>query len=366
MKKFLLPVIFILSALTARAQQFDYNVGVQYGFINSEYSSSKNLFEESGTFNRANLTAEAGMRFDQKAGLTHTVRGGLVFGKELGLSIEDQLDKQFLAYYRIDKKTLWGNLSAAMGIFPRNFSEGKYHEAIFSKEHCFTDTAFEGMMIKYREKGFYGELGLDWFGKYGTGSRERFQILSAGKWTMFGDFSLGWDACIYHFACSEELSNVVDNMFAHPYVLYEPATSLQKFSVSAGWMQKYDWDRACPDEKKFNGGLTANLKIGHWNVGLDNELFFGQDLMPNFIESNDGVFYKTDLYFGNRFYHTQIEGFSLYNRAEIFYEPSIGDWIKLRISAIFHIGNPTGEFGFFRGWQQLLTVAVDLDSLRRK
>ena len=365
MKKLLISLACIFAAVSLSAQQFDYNVGIRYGFINSEYTASHNLFEESRTFNRANLTAEAGIRFDQNK-TTHLLRGGLAYGKDLGISLEDQLDKQLLAYYQIDRKTRWGNLSAAMGIFPRTFSEGSYHEAIFSKEHCFTDLAFEGMMLKYREKGFYAEIGLDWFGKYGQSSRERFQILSAGHWKMFDSFYLGWDACLYHFACSEVFKNVVDNMFAHPYIMFSPKTEMQKLSISAGWMQKYDWDRAYPDDKIFHGGFTANVSLKKWNFGLDDNFFFGQDLMPNYIGSNKNKFYKTDLYFGNRFYHTQIDGFSIYNQAEFYYEPSLGDWAKLRISLIAHIGNPTGEFGFFRGWQQLLTVVVDLDSIRRK
>ena len=363
MKKVLTIIALMASASPLFAQKFDWNVGIDYNFINSEYTPSKNLFEKSGTLNLANFRAEVGFVFDKEKNTKHTVRGGTFYSKDMGTSF-NEINKEWLFYYQLDKKTTWGNFSAIFGSFPASFSEGDYCEVIKSAENKAIDVAYEGMFFKYKEKAFFAELGLDWFSKYGTNRRERFQILTAGSWSITDWLQLGWDASMYHFATSTTLKNVVDNVLAHPYIKYAPQTGFDKLSISAGWIQKYDWDRQYPDQKFFNGGALAVVEVERWGVGIKNDFFFGQDMMPNFIHDDNYIIYGTDLYQGNIFYHTQISGFSFYNKLDVYYSTSIGGRVKIKAGAMAHFGNPTERFSFFRGWQQYASVTVNLDKFR--
>lgn len=357
-------ICFCICCFAAHSQEFDYNAGFGYHFDNAEYSQSHNLFQPSGTVHLADFYAEGGFSFDSGRNMKHKVLVGFDVAKNMGEQSDDNLNKELLLSYQMDVKTLWGSFSAVFGCFPRTFSEGEYCDALFGRDIYYTDRNFEGIFLKYREKGFYSEIGLDWMGMYGPDRRERFQIMSAGKWKMSDWLWFGWDASMYHFAGSEVFRNVVDNMMVHPYLQISPDVSMQKFSLSAGWIQKYDRDRSVEGSASFHGGALINLGLKNWNVGVENDFYFGQDLMPLFAGSNNGVKYGTDLYFGNRFYHTQIEGFSIYDRAEIYYEPSITSWLDFRVSAIFNVGNPTQEFSFFRGWQQMLSLRVNLEKIR--
>lgn len=360
MKKILLLCAALSFGPALAAQTFDYDIDFGYIFDNAEHTPSKGLFVPSGTLHLADLQARAGLSFNQGK-TTHRLLAGFDVAANMGERTEQRYAPELLLSYRTDVKTLWGNFSAIFGVFPRTFSEGRYNEALFSRETYFTDRNFEGMFFKYKENGLYVELGLDWMGMYGQSTRERFQIMSAGSYRLADWLSFGWDASIYHFACSEKLKNVVDNMMAHAYLGFTPSIGFKKSELSVGWIQKYDWDRAIDGSQIFNGGALASLSLGNWGFGIQNDFYFGQDLMPLFIGSYDKVYYKTDLYFGNRFYHTQIEGFSFYDMAEAYYESILSSRINLRVSFIFHIGNPTSEFPAFRGWQQMLTLRVNLD-----
>ena len=363
MKNVVSTLSLLLLASLCWGQSFEYNIGVDYNFINSEYSKSHNYFEKSGTLNLVNFTSELGFSFKSDKGSKHAVRGGSVLLKDMGTSFEE-IGKDWLLYYRFDKKMLWGNFSAVFGSFPSSFSEGDYCEPVMSREQKAIDAVYEGMFFKYKESAFYAELGLDWFSKYGNTRRERFQILSAGDWAMLDCLHFGWDASIYHFSVSEMYRNVVDNMLVHPYVKYKPDVPLQELYASAGWIQKYDWDRQFPDQKIFNGGALATFEVRNWGFGIKDNFYFGNDLMPNYIKDYDYVIYGTDLYKGNLFYHTQINGYSFYNSTEIYYSAKLGGRVELKAGAIIHIGNPTDAFGLYRGCQQFASVKVCLDQFR--
>lgn len=363
MKNLAFTLICLMLPLLCYGQTFDYNFGLDYHFVNSEYAKSHNYFEKSGTLNLVNFTTEAGFSFKSDKGFKHIVRGGTVISKDMGAGF-NEIAKDWLLYYMFYGKTTWGNFSAAFGSFPSSFSEGDYCEAIISREHKAQDVSYEGIFLKYRESAFFAEIGLDWFSKYSETRRERFQILTSGDWKMLDWLHLGWDASMYHFSVSEVFRNVVDNILVHPYLKFRPSTLFQELYASAGWIQKYDWDRQYPDQKIFNGGALLTFEIRNWGFGIKDNFYFGNDLMPNYIHDEDYVIYGTDLYKGNLFLHTQIQGYSFYNNTEIYYSAKLGGRVELKAGAVFHIGNPTDAFGLYRGCQQFATVKVNLDQFR--
>lgn len=364
MKKALTILLFASLSFAAKAQNFDYNIGFNYLFDNTEYSKwSHNLFEPSRTLHLADFHAEFGFTM-QNGNVKHGIYGGYDISREMGYqSTQSPTEKEFLAYYKADVEFAKGNFSSIFGVFPRTFSEGEYNEAVYSKTNYFTDRNFEGMFLKYRNPSIYAEMGLDWFGKKDMFSRERFQIMSYGDYAPLNWLHLGWDFVMYHFATSEKFTNVCDNVMLHPFVSYTPQFGLQKSSLTAGWIQKYDRDRSTP-YKIFNGGALLNLKVKNWDFGFENDFFFGKDMMPNYMGINNGTYYQNDLYFGNKFYHTQIAGYSFYDRIELYYEPAITAGMKVRVSSVFHLGNPTSQFGTLRGFQQTMAVIIDLNEIR--
>ena len=56
MKNVVSTLSLLLLASLCWGQSFEYNIGVDYNFINSEYSKSHNYFEKSGTLNLVNFT----------------------------------------------------------------------------------------------------------------------------------------------------------------------------------------------------------------------------------------------------------------------------------------------------------------------
>ena len=91
-------------------------------------------------------------------------------------------------------------------------------------------------------------------------------------------------------------------------------------------------------------------------------MFYGQDMMPYYNNyDNAGLKYGTDLYYGDPFYRIHDDGrtgMGLYDRLEVYYEPKICDFLKLRISALFHFH----DFAY-SGCQQMISVCFDMSKL---
>jgi len=366
MKKVLAIILISCCSLTAKAQHFDYNFGLQYAFVNNEFAQSLNLFETSGTVSVANFKSEIGLYVDSNDGFKHKLRTGVITHKAIKPKSSSDVTPYYLAYYQLNKKTTWGAFQASFGFIPRDYSTGEYSKVLFSDAYAFMNPTIDGLILSYKEKAFNAEVCFDWINSYQEENRERFQVFSAGSWEMAKSFYFGWEASIYHFAGSTLCPNVVDNITLHPYLRYSIPVNLQKLELSAGWIQKYDRDRREGYPTFYNGGAMFKLKAQNWNIGFENEFYFGQDLMPYYEGSINGIEYGSDLYFGNRLYHTQINGYSFVNRAELYYVPYVGKWIRVKALARFYIGNATQYFPAYRGCTQVLVVTLDLDALRNR
>lgn len=110
----------------------------------------------------------------------------------------------------------------------------------------------------------------------------------------------------------------------------------------------------------FGGQLTLNL--AYRRFGVLNDTYYGTGQMPYFdwLDAG-GNLYGKDLYPGSLFYRIQTDGKSwkhsgYYDRAEVYWQPYIADFVSLRLSAVFHL---TGDG--FQGSQQKLGVVFDLE-----
>ncbi len=362
MKRTLISLILVLSCVSAHAQKFDYDVDFQYLFNNGSYQPSLDIFEQTGTLNSAVLTPWLGLRVNQFGEISHNLMFGIDLRKDLGFKTPSDNSTQLLFYYNLNAELGRGAFSAILGSFPRSFSEGYYDNAFFSDIDRFNDRFYEGLSLKYRSKKLYAELVADMMSSKQKAERFKFQILAAGTWNFSGPVSIGWSGRFHEYGESIESPNTVYSAMANLYLKFSPKIGLDRFDLIAGWIQTYQHDLAFGDVA-LPGGAALVLDINKWGIGLDNNFYFGKDLMPFYSYSFNEHRYGQDLYPSKVFYHTRIDGFSFYDRAELYYSLDIASWINVRLAFDFHLGNPTSIMGFFRGWQQVLSVKFDLGTL---
>ena len=114
----------------------------------------------------------------------------------------------------------------------------------------------------------------------------------------------------------------------------------------------------------YRGGAEITACAGKWNVSIENRLFIGQNMMPYYNSiGTGGQKYASDLYFGDPFFRMRdasAGSWNVYDRLKVSYEPSLSDFVDLKIAAVFHFS------GGFAGWQQMVGVHFNLRNLMMK
>lgn len=372
MKKIALILLLIAESALLRAQKLEWNVNFDYLFRNYEYDRSGEVYDRSYTLHAVRLTPEFGLLVKQKDNVYHRLRAGIDIFKEMGegLAAKD-LFKEVVLYYNVEAAFRnGGRFQAVAGSFPRAFSEGDYIGPFFDDDVYFYDNNLEGMFFKYRNRHIYAELGLDWPGMLGDAAnparRERFQVLTSGLWNFAGPFSLGWSGSFYHFACAPDYANVVDNHMLNPWVEWSPFSFLDELKIAAGGIFTYQCDRVRTDQPVFPMGFYSGQTFKKWGVSIENKVYFGDDLMPYYSASFAGKAYGSDLYLGDLGFHTRLDHPSWADYLNVKYSPKISAWLDLAVVLSFRFGeaSPDLKTPVFRGWQQGVSLKVNLDALR--
>ena len=342
-----------------------YDVRFDMNFDNREFA--KNDFSPAMTIFGARLTPSVGVAVKQPGNLKHKVMLGVDVMKDFGAPADSSLFRELNLYYQLDKKAGKTAFSLQAGIFPRSSMEAYYSEAFFSDSLKFYDNNLEGLMLKLRRPKAYFELGCDWMGQYGMNQRERFMVFSGGSGKIFSFMSLGYSAYMYHYANSHQVKGVVDNFLLNPYVKFDFAemTGMQSLALRGGWIQNMQNDRRNLGHYLFTGGAEVELDVRHWNIGIRNNFYIGQPLMPMYnIKDAIGQKYGNNIYFGDPFYRLNDDGTfgnGFYNRAEAYYDLNINDFLKMRVTAAFHITHMK-----YAGCQQMVRLVFDLQKLMDK
>lgn len=380
-------IIFnVLAALPAYSQKarFAYDVDFEVNFDNREYSVSR--FSSSRTIFGARLTPSVGLELDERSGNgRHFIMAGIDVMKDFGdspvspsvtgdsssgeLSSSKEnwdLFHEITLYYRYFLTKGRTEIGITAGIFPRRFMEGEYSRAFFSDSLRFYDNNIEGMMFSFTRPSSYFEIGCDWMGMFGTDRRERFMIFSSGHGSLSEMFSLGYAAYLYHFAGSENVSGVVDNALVNPYATLDLSrrTGLQRLDFRLGYLQSMQNDRKNIGKYTFPLGGEFTVSVRNWNVGLENYLFYGTDMMPYYRNlDSGGIMYGDLLYMGEPFYKVKLDGdgAGLYDRVEVYYEPRISDFLSIRASVVAHFNGCS-----YSGLQQVVTLKFNLGTLLQK
>ena len=382
-------VLFCLSFLPLCAEEtgkvrIAYDVDFEMNFDNREFYRS--AFTPSMTIFGARLTPSVGIRLDQpEHGISHRLMAGIDVMKDFGASPVSEilaggescetslklnnsaLLRELTVYYNMRRTAGNTGLELYAGIFPRKASEGKYSDVFFSDSLRFYDNNLEGILLKIRRPKAYWEVGCDWFGQYGQVRKEKFMIFSRGESRITDFFNIGYAAYMYHFAGSRKARGVVDNILLNPFVDFQFGSrmGLQRFSIRLGWLQAMQHDREFVGHYVFPGGGELEVGVRNWNVGIANRLFYGTDMMPYYDSSDTaGDKYGTRLYLGDPFYRVHDDGQTgpgLYDRFEVYWEPKLGRYLNIKVSAMFHFN------GFrYSGCQQMVGIRFNLHELTNR
>lgn len=339
---------------------FVWDVGFEFRFDNREYGDGD--FAPSMTVLGARLTPSVGLQLSSPGDSRHRLMVGIDVMKDFGSDARtEDLFRELTLYYEWKKGFGRTDMTLTAGIFPRSEMQGAYSTAFFSDYVRFYDPNLEGLILKFRRPSAYYELGCDWMGQYGDTTRERFMIFVGGEAALADRLLLlGYSGYMYHYAGSREVWGVVDNILLNPYIGLDLAekTGLQTLHFQLGWLQSMQNDRRNIGRYTFPSGGEFLVRLGKWNVSVENRLFYGCDMMP-YYDSADaaGHVYADGLYFGDPFYHLGRGGadMGLYDRLEICYGPRIADFLRLQVSAAMHF-HGSG----FSGWQQIVSLVFDL------
>lgn len=366
--------LFLLSvSLLAGAQKLDWNVNFDYLFRNYEYDRSHNIYDDSYTLHAARLTPEIGVLVPQDKSTFHRLRLGVDILKDMGEGRENvDLFHEMTLYYNFEAAlSNGGRFEAVAGCFPRTFPEGEGVGPYFDDDYIFYNNNLEGFFVKYRNKHIFAEFGLDWPGMLGDSEhplrRERFQCMGALMWNFAGDFNFCCTGSFYHYACSPQAPNVVDNHMLNPWIEWEPFSFLDELRLDLGGIFTYQCDRILREPPVFPMGLYSRQIFGKWGFAIDNYFYWGDDLMPFYSSSYNGVPYN-ELYVGDRGFHTLFDRPSWVDYFHIKYEPDMKScpWLSLSVVLSFHLGEPSAvlDTPVFRGWQQGIELCVNLEALR--
>lgn len=367
--KRLIPVLLALIPLPGLAQfrqnsvQLEYGAYYEYFFENREYDYRVQSPVASGTINAMSLTPTVGLNFYQDRSVHHRLTLGADVRREMGSGKGRYID-EVLAHYDGHVRLKDGSMfEGIIGIFPRHFSEGEYGQAFFSDSTRFVDRNLEGVLLKYRSRKLYAELGADWMGQKDTARKERFMILASALWTPRDWLQLGFSGTFYHYAGSVLAPGVVDNNLIEPFVRLDFAqkAGMQELSLKAGLLGTYQWDRKREPSQTIKAGVEAVFTAKKWNISFCNTFFRGDGFQYLYSGKDlGGNKYGNNLYFGNTFY-----GFGVYDMAEFAWTPRLGRALSLGIRARFHYKADAdfSSFGFI-GNTQTLSFIFDLDRMR--
>lgn len=344
--------------------EFVYDADIEMNFDNREFYKSS--FSNSMTIFGARLTPSVGFKVKQNEDTEHRVMIGVDVMKDFGSAMMSQdYFGEISLYYELKKKLGQTELTLNAGIFPRKMMLDNYSPAFFSDSLKFYDNNLEGLLLKFERPNASFDLGCDWSGKFGDNVRERFLIFSSGEGCVVPMVHLGYAAYVYHFASSNQVTGVVDNILVNPWVRLDLSSisGLQALSFRLGWLQAMQNDRRHIGIYTYPHGGEFNLEVKNWNIGIRNSMYYGKDLMPYYNRYDAGdIKYGNQLYMGDPFYRVNDRGdtsrYGMYDRLEIFWQPYICNFMDIRIGAFLHFN----EFRY-SGFQQVVKVQFNLSKI---
>lgn len=345
MKRFYAVFLSVFVSICATAQEAVWNLDFDVRAYNFEYEkmpvgTSKTLF---GLY----LAPTIGFGWGENS--LHSVNVGADILTNFGNQGEDRYKGTFLAYYRLNGE----NHKVMAGIFPAGDAYDDYPTALISDEKRFMDRSIEGVKYLYTCESGYFKAMLDvplWQDNYMS---EIITLYMSTQWKISG-LRLGLFFDMNHYAYDIASKLVIDNIWINPYIGYDISdiTGFQRLELGLSGIFTGQRDRVYEDEFSFPMGGEMVFAIQRWNVGIENRLYYGDNLMPNYGYPG--------LYHGSEMYRLSSDE-GLFNRLECYYNAYSNSFIDVRLSFVMNAFG-TGEIG----WQQNAALIISLDQMKWK
>lgn len=370
-----------------RSVKTEFNADFQYFVDSRSFGACDDLFMDSGLIHVARFSPSLAVRFDQNRSVTHRVSAGLDLTKDLGSNpiketeyshseasptlATTELLKFIFYYYQIQVRTSGGTFDLYAGIHPRNVLRGDYTRAVFADDIIYYDPNLEGVTLEYSSPKFSAELSADMIASKGIDRLGHGIIFTAGAFRPWEWLSAGWSASFSHASGTHVSACNVDNAVFNPYVKVDfgSKVGMQELSIKAGPLAGFQFDHFIEGEKPhIPMGVETILNIRHWNVGLENTFYYGDNQMiyrsSAYQYNSKAGMYASSLYSGDTFYFTRRGIPSWFNRAELYYAPFSTSFLSAKVSAVGHFIMPAGEVGPFVGWQARASLMFNLEAFK--
>jgi hypothetical protein len=382
--------------------QVDYNVDFHYFFDYRDFSASSGIFMESETINVARFSPSAVVRFNQGREATHRLTLGIDLTKDLGANPTKYVEysqkendpslrntglmKDIFFYYNYIRHTKTGFLGFYAGIHPRTVLQGDYSRAFFADDIIYYDPNIEGVTAQFYSPHFSAEVVTDLMSKKGVDRTGGAMAFTSLEYRPFKWAALGLSAAFTHASGNILYDCDVDYALGSPYIKFDfaPLLGMQEFYLKGAALATYQIDHdiilqdtetgELYDEKPhFPNGIEGTLGLRHWNIGIEDTFYYGLNLMTYrgsaYEEIADTDKYVDTIYQGETFYFTRRSVPTWYNRAEVYWQPLLTDFVRARVSGIGHLITPAGQdpgtrIGPFLGFQAKASLIFDLDAFR--
>lgn len=316
LRKMLLCCIAIMGLNATQAQEdMKLLLGADFDmyFNNREYVDCK--FGESQTLFSSRLTPKVGVEWNKYNRLIAAMDLWADHGNNTVVLAKAR--PQF--YYEFDSK----KVAAYAGIFPREKMMGDYTDIMVSDSMRFYDNRVQGVMGQYKGDRGFAEISADWCGMYSEASREKFRIMSAGRYYIDNyhrRFYAGYNFSMFHFAGSKLIHDCVnDQLMLDPYVGVRFNAFLD-FDVKLHYIQTFQRDRDNDENYRQPKGGMLQLRMAKWGVYIDEQLYLGENLQPYYRSYRSEAFpngYGGELYGGESFFGTTEH---IYNITKVGYD----------------------------------------------
>lgn len=316
--------------------------GLYSFFDNTEFGHS--LVQIPQTMAGVRFTPGLCLRIDS----VHSVVAGINMLHEYGSNMVID-NTSPTAYYMYDREPV----RFMAGAFPRELALESYPRLFFRDSLSYYRPNMNGILVEYSQRGFSGNLWLDWTSRQSPEHREAFFVGFSGKYKK-GLFYVQNFSYMFHFAGF--MDPVIDEAL-HDNLLQltsigadlSDRTVFDRLELNAGYVTGFDRARADDTGWLIHNGFLSELFIEYKRFGLFNTFYAGDGQMY-FYEDHDN-----ELYWGDAFYRTNT-----YNRSDLYLDFLRNEIVKARLLFSFHFA----ENNIYN--EQALKVSVNLNNIRLK
>lgn len=317
---------------------FAYDLDFATSFDNREYHAPYQIPQTVFDFH---LAPEIGVQVCDGAGGIHRVMAGVHYIQPLGGNWRDALFMP-TAYYHFEYK----GLNLQLGAVPFTHRVHRLPDWLMYDSIACRHPNIQGALISYEDNRGYVEIMCDWRGSQTTERREMFRIVADGEY-RYKWLTVGGIAQLNHkarFAEPTPWEGVCDDIFISPQVGFDVTGYLpvDSFAVRLGYILGIQNDRAASN-MLMPQGFNAELMFNWWFIGVRDEFYVGDPLMPLFTK------WGHELNQGDPFFQSKI-----YNRLELFAYIYRSNFVNCKFSWNMHWD------GISLQHQQLLSVRFNL------